>query len=237
MGLADVAPFDPVKKVLGLPRVPSKGLMAMVCADFVDEVSRDTPAPGGGSIAALSGALGAALAAMVANLALGRKGDEDRLLAAAETAQRAKDRLVLAVDEDTSAFNAYMEARRLPQGTPGEKAGREAAMQQGLKAAVAVPWSTAQACFEVLAAADLAMRHGNPASITDAMQGVQMGFAGLRGGIWNVMINLKDITDGAFRAEMQANCAELLARARALAESATAYGDAALEKLHAGGKP
>jgi glutamate formiminotransferase/formiminotetrahydrofolate cyclodeaminase len=208
--------------------------MAMVCADFVDEVSRDTPAPGGGSIAALSGALGGALASMVANLTQGKTKSqeaENSLLAAAELAQKAKDQLMLAVDDDTNAFNAYMDARRLPQGTPAEKAEREAAMQQGLKLAVDVPWSTARACFEVMKAANLAMRHGNPASITDAMQGLQMGFGGVRGGIWNVIINLKDITDEVYNGEMKAKCAGLLAESRALLDEGTAFGDQALERM------
>ncbi len=230
MGLADVAPFEIEKKVLGLPRKLEQSLVGMTCAELVDEVSRDTPAPGGGSIAALAGALGAGLASMVANLAQGKRGpqDEASLLAAAEQGQRLKDQLILAVDDDTNAFNSYMDARRLPQGTAEEKAAREASMQEGLKLAVEVPWATASACLDVMRAADLAMASGNPASITDAMVGVQMGFAGLRGGIWNVIINLKDITDPAFNAEMQSRCARLLADAQALLERAMAYGDGKL---------
>jgi glutamate formiminotransferase/formiminotetrahydrofolate cyclodeaminase len=153
------------------------------------------------------------------------------VLQAAEQGQRLKDQLILAVDEDTNAFNSYLEARRLPQGTPAEKAAREQAMQQGLKLAVDVPWGTAAACFEVMKAADLAMRSGNPASITDAMVGVQMGFAGVRGGIWNVLINLKDITDAAFNAEMRQRCAGLLADARALLDETLAYGDGRLAAM------
>lgn len=234
MGLADVAPFETGKKVLGLPKVYENGLMAMKGADFVTEVSRDTPAPGGGSIAALAGALGAALASMVANLTQGKAKSEEgekALLAAAELAQRVKDHLVLAVDDDTNAFNAYMDARRLPQGTPEEKAAREAAMQKGLKAAVNVPWSTALASFEAMKASEIAMHHGNPASITDTMVGVQMGFAGVRGGIWNVLINLKDITDPTYNAEMKAQCAKLLEEARTLLDRALAHGDTRLEEM------
>ncbi len=231
MGLADVAPFELDKKVLGLPRRVEGGLVTLTVAGLADEVSRDTPAPGGGSIAALAGALGAGLAAMVANLTQGRTRTQaaaDAVLAAAEQGQRLKDQLILAVDDDTSAFNAYMDARRLSQATPAARAAREAAMQEGLKLAVAVPWATAAACLEVMQAADLIMRHGNPASITDAMVGVQMGFAGLRGGIWNVLINLKDITDAGFTTEMETRCAGLLAEARALLEGALAYGDGKL---------
>jgi glutamate formiminotransferase/formiminotetrahydrofolate cyclodeaminase len=211
MGLADVAPFEPEKKVLGLPARSAASL-----ADLADEVSRDTPAPGGGAIAALAGALGAALAAMVANLGQARGA----LRAAAEQGQRLKDQLLQAADEDTAAFNAYLEARRLPQG-----AAREAAMQEGLKRAVAVPWATAQACLEVMRAADQAVAAGNPASVTDALVGAQMGFAGLRGGLWNVRVNLKDIRDPAFTADLEARCRALLAEAQALLEGAVARGE------------
>jgi len=234
MGLADVAPFDLEKKVLGLPARPERALVGMTSADLADEVSRATPAPGGGSIAALAGALGAALASMVANLAQGKTRsplEEAALLDAAEQGQRLKDQLLQAVDQDTDAFNAYLEARRLPQGSAEEKAAREARMQEGLKLAVAVPWATAQACFEVIKAADQAMASGNPASITDALVGAQMGYAGLRGGIWNVLINLKDITDPAFTAELEARCARLLTEARALLEGAVAYGDGKLAAM------
>ncbi len=234
MGLADVAPFEIEKKVLGLPGTYPGGLMAMTCTAFVDEVSRDTPAPGGGSIAALAGALGAALASMVANLTHGKaktREGEAALAQVAERAQRIKDALVLAVDEDSNAFNAYMEARRLPNATPEERAAREAAMQRGLKIAVDVPWATAKACFEAMEASETAMQHGNPASITDTMVGFTLAFAGLRGGIWNVLINLKDIKDPAYVEQMKARCADLLSQARALLARATAHGDARLEAM------
>jgi glutamate formiminotransferase/formiminotetrahydrofolate cyclodeaminase len=234
MGLADVAPFELDKKVLGLPRRVEDGLAAMTVTGFCDEVSRDTPAPGGGSIAALAGALGAGLASMVANLTQGKtrtREAEAAVLAAAEQGQRLKAQLILGVDDDTSAFNAYMEARRLSQATPAAREAREAAMQAGLKLAVEVPWATAAACLEVMRASDLAMRHGNPASITDTMVGVQMGFAGLRGGIWNVLINLKDITDAGFNRDMEKRCADLLAEAEALLAAAMAYGDGKLAAM------
>ncbi|MBK8791839.1 MAG: glutamate formimidoyltransferase [Holophaga sp.] len=199
MGLSDVAPFEIDKKVLGLPKRYENGLMAMKVTDFVTEVSRDTPAPGGGSIAALAGALGASLASMVANLTKSQ-GHSATLQAAAEQAHRVKAALVLAVDDDTNAFNAYMEARRLPQTTAAEKTAREAAMLDGLKIAVNVPFQTAAHSFEAMQAAAVVIEHGNPASITDGMVGVQMGFAGVRGGIWNVLINLKDISDAEYNA-------------------------------------
>jgi len=229
MGLADAAPFEIDKKVLGLPKVYSDGLMAMPVSDFVTEVSRDTPAPGGGSIAALAGTLGASLASMVANLTkVKNQKHGDHLLNAAETAHRVKDALVLAVDEDTSAFNAYMDARRLPQTTDAEKAAREAAMLEGLKSAVSVPFKTAALSFEAMKAAAIVVEHGNPASITDGLVGVQMGFAGVRGGIWNVLINLKDIPDTAYNSDMRSRCEKLLTEARSVLDSALTAGEAKL---------
>ena len=234
LGLNDVAPFEIEKKVLGLPRTYAGGLMDLRGRDLVDEVSRGTPAPGGGSIAALAGSLGAALASMVANLTQGKAGGEAaerELLAAAEKAQRVKDALMLAVDEDTSAFSAYMDARRLPTGTAEEKAHRAAKMQAGLKLAVDVPLRTARLSYEAMETAELAMQHGNPNSITDAMVGFTIAAAGVRGGVWNVLINLKDITDAAYVAEMRPACAALMQQADALLARATRDANARLEAM------
>jgi len=234
MGLDDVAPFEPAKKILGLPKEYASGLMDLRCRDLVDEVSRGTPAPGGGSIAALAGSLGAALASMVANLTQGKAANEaaeQQLLAAAEKAQRVKDALMLAVDEDTSAFSAYMDARRLPAGTDAEKTYRQAKMQEGLKLAIEVPLRTARLSYEAMETAELTMRHGNPNCITDALMGFTIAFAGVRGGIWNVLINLKDITDADLVAEMRPTCAKLLDSASALLARATSEGNVRLEAM------
>jgi glutamate formiminotransferase/formiminotetrahydrofolate cyclodeaminase len=227
MGLGDVAPFEVEKKVLGLPTHDPKALVSMQVHAFADEVSRDTPAPGGGSIAALAGSLGAALASMVANLAQGGPDAEKdaKLIALAERAQVLKDQLMAAVDEDTNAFNAFMDARRLPDGTPDEKARRQAAMQAGLKIAIDVPLATAKASLAALELAGEAARLGKVASITDAAVGAQMAHAGVRGGIWNVVINLKDITDPAYVADMQAQCAALLEQSTAKLAEITGFID------------
>ncbi|OGA32631.1 MAG: glutamate formimidoyltransferase [Betaproteobacteria bacterium RIFCSPLOWO2_12_FULL_64_23] len=234
LGLNDVAPFALETKVLGLPKAYAGGLMDMRCRGLVDEVSRGTPAPGGGSVAALAGSLGAALASMVANLTQGKAASEmaeKQLRATAEKAQRVKDALMLAVDEDAFAFSAYMNARRLPAGTAAEKAHRDAKMQEGLKLAVEVPLRTARLSYEAMETAELAMRDGNPNSITDAMVGFTIASAGVRGGIWNVLINLKDLADAAFVAEMRPTCAKLLAKTDALLARATSDGNARLEAM------
>ena len=221
LGLTDVAPFDVDKKVLGLPTVPAGALVRRTVLDFTDEVSRDSPAPGGGSVAALAGALGAALASMVANLTHGKEGTEGKdaeLARIAEEAQGVKDRLVAAVDADSDAFKGFMEAMRLPQNTAEERAQRTRKMQEGLKAAVDVPWATAEASLAAMRLSRAVVDIGNPKSLSDGAVGVQVGYAGVRGGLWNVLINLKDITDAEYVAHRRAACAKLLAEARVLAE-------------------
>jgi glutamate formiminotransferase/formiminotetrahydrofolate cyclodeaminase len=234
MGLSDVSAFDLRAKVLGLPEYGEKDLVSMKVADFVDEVSRDTPAPGGGSIAALAGSLGAALASMVANLTHGKPGSESkdgRLCELAERTQSIKDELVHAVDADTNAFNSYMEARRLPNASPQDKAIRLQKMQEGLKIAVDVPFRTATLSLEAMEIAHEVAAIGNPNSITDAAVGVQMGLAGVRGGVWNVVINLKDITDSSYCADMRRRCAGLLCRAQELSQANIGYVDGKLEEM------
>ena len=234
MGLGDVAPFEVEKKVLGLPSYDSKALVSMQVHAFTDEVSRDTPAPGGGSIAALAGSLGAALASMVANLAQGGPDAEKdaKLIALAEKAQTLKDRLMVAVDADTNAFNAFMEARRLPEANPEQKTARQAALQAGLKVAIEVPLDTAKTSFAALELAGAAARLGKVASISDAAVGAQLAYAGVRGGIWNVVINLKDISDPGYVAGMQDQCSNLLAQAGdQLAEITTFVDQKLLDRL------
>ncbi len=231
MKLDDVAPFDLEKKVLGLPERPDECLMALPARDFVDEVSRESPAPGGGSIAALAGALGAALASMVANLTVGKEGyegvwkDLDRLAA---RAQRVKDRLVRSVDTDTDAFNAVLEAMRMPQGTAAEREARHEAIQQGYKEASQVPLETARACFEALELAGEVARKGNAASVTDAGVGALMAAAGVESAVYNVKINLPSIEDEAFRDSLSATLDGLVADAHRLRDDVRVY---VLEKL------
>jgi glutamate formiminotransferase/formiminotetrahydrofolate cyclodeaminase len=231
LGLTDVAPFDIDKKVLGLPVIPANALVQKTVVDFVDEVSRDSPAPGGGSVAGLAGALGAALASMVANLTHGKEGTEDRdeeLARIAEDAQRIKDELVAAVDADSDAFSAFMTAMRLPQSTPEEKARRAEKMQEGIKIAIDVPFRTATLSLEAMRLARRVAAIGNANCLSDGAVGAQIAFAGVRGGLWNVLINLKDVTDPAYVAEKRAACDAVLAEARAIETDVGASIDARL---------
>lgn len=225
LGLRDAAPFRLEEKVLGWREPAERALVRMRTDELVHEVSRESPAPGGGSVAALAGALGAALASMVANLAAGRPGYEAAtpdLMAVAEEAQQLKDALLVAVDADTDAFAAFMEAKRLPEGTPDEKAARAAAMLEGLKTAARVPLRTAELGLAAIALAGRAAEKGNPASLSDAGVGAQMAWSAVVGGLLNVRINLRGLSDAAFVAELEARCAAIEGEGRAKVDAVLA---------------
>lgn len=218
MGLRDVAGFDAGKSVLGLPSTDGP-LASMKVNDFADEVSRASPAPGGGSIAALAGALAAALASMVANLSFTKKGMEDlreEMESVALRCQELKDELLRAIDADTEAFNHVLEAMRLPKGSDAERAARDAAIQDGYKLATAVPYETAEACLETMRLCRTMAEKGLTASVSDAGVGALMARAGVLGGVYNVRINLPSITDQAWVDEQAGKLDALLEEADAL---------------------
>jgi glutamate formiminotransferase/formiminotetrahydrofolate cyclodeaminase len=221
MGLNDVAAFDIDKKVIGLP-VHDGPLVKLSIAEFVDEVSRDTPAPGGGSIAALAGALGSALASMVVNLSIG-KGEfdsrYDEMCQLAEKAQKAKDELIRAVDADTEAFNEVIAGLRMAKDTPEQIALRKNAIRTGYKSAAEVPLRTAQVCREVLDLCQAAADIGNQSVMSDAGVGALMAFAGVQGAIHNVRINLPHTKDDAFSGKMDTAMGNLLSESREICEA------------------
>jgi glutamate formiminotransferase/formiminotetrahydrofolate cyclodeaminase len=217
LGLRDVSDFKIEERVLGLPKSNPQDLIELKVNTFVNEVSRESPAPGGGSIAALAGSLGAALTSMVSNLSIGKRGTEtieEELKPIADEAQTLKDLLLIAVDEDTNAFNQYMEACRLPARNEKEKQQKTEAIQMGLKAAVAVPLNTAKISDQVIDLAAVAVEKGNINSVTDAGVGAHIAFTGVKGGIFNVLINLKDIRDKNYIETMIKDCTELESKAK-----------------------
>nr|WP_320132466.1 glutamate formimidoyltransferase [uncultured Holophaga sp.] len=227
MGLRDVSPFELEAKVLGLPKGFEGGPASLKVSEFVLELSRQSPVPGGGSAAALAGAQGAALAAMVANLSQSKSPAPEaavELAGAAEQAHRALDGLLHAVDEDTQAYRAYLAARRLPRSTPEERQVRDWAMEAGLRQAIEVPLRTAEDALGAMAAAAVAIRWGHPAAVTDAMVGLQLAHSGLQGGVWNVQTNLRDLPEAPWRAELAARCRDLLEQGRACLGSALEEG-------------
>jgi len=231
MGLRDVAPFDVEEKVLALPNVEGP-LVLRPTHDFVDEVSRDTPAPGGGSVAALAGALGGALAAMVANLSVGKAEFDDRyadLCALAERAQVVKDDLIRAVDEDTRAFDAVLAGMRMSQDTDQERQERARAIQAGYRSATLVPLTTAERCLEAMELCRDMAGMASPQMISDVGTGALMGHAGLRAAAYNVRINLPHIEDEGFRTEIGRKVDGLLAEAVQIAAQVEERVEAALK--------
>ncbi|MDX2418565.1 MAG: cyclodeaminase/cyclohydrolase family protein, partial [Xanthomonadales bacterium] len=217
----DVAPFDIDKKVIGMP-VPKGSLVNLTISGFVDEVSRDTPAPGGGSIAALAGALGSALASMVVNLSVG-KGEFDsqyeELCLLAEKAQTVKDALILAVDADTEAFNEVIAGMRMAKDTVEQQDLRSKVIRAGYKSAAEVPLKTAKLCREVLDLCQAAANIGNTAVMSDAGVGALMALAGVQGAIHNVRINLPHTKDDEFITTMQAQLGALISESREVCDA------------------
>jgi glutamate formiminotransferase/formiminotetrahydrofolate cyclodeaminase len=220
MGLDDVAPFDPGKKIIEYRVLDrAKGLMGMTCHGFADELSSDSPAPGGGSVAALCGSLSAALSAMVAALTHAKKGFEarreemDRLGC---EGQRLKSFFALAVDEDTAAFNRLLEAMRLPKKSEEERAARKKALEAATWQAIDVPYSVLGRSLEAARLASEVVEKGNPNSLSDA------GVAGLAarlaavGACYNVLINLPGIEDEGKKQERRKSALEILARVEAV---------------------
>jgi formiminotetrahydrofolate cyclodeaminase len=166
--------------------------------DFLSELSSDSPTPGGGSVAALSGALAAALASMVANLTVGKKkyadvqGEIEAVLAKTEGLRLELTQLM---DEDAAAFDKVMVAMKLPKETDEEKAARTEAMQAALVDAAMVPLAVMEKCVEVIGLAQVAAEKGNKNAVSDAGVAALMGRAGAHAAKLNVMINLGWITD------------------------------------------
>jgi glutamate formiminotransferase / formiminotetrahydrofolate cyclodeaminase len=194
LGLRELGAFDPAERVIeyraGLVDGP---LVSMTQRQFVDELSSDSPAPGGGSVAASCAAQAAALVAMVANLTVGKKGYEgvqDRVLAIAEEAQGLKDVLLAAMDRDTAAFDRVMAAFGLPKGTDEQREARDRAVAEATRGATTVPLSVLEHAARVLDLAAEVGAIGNANSVSDAGMAVLCAGAGAEGAYYNVLINL-----------------------------------------------
>ncbi len=222
LGLEDLAPFDPAEKIIEyrLAAGAPPRLVDLPVAGFVHETASESVVPGGGSVAALAGALGAALATMVANLSSHKRGWDDRWEEFSDWAvegKRVGDELLRLVDEDTAAFDAIIAARRLPKGTAEEAAVREAALEAATRRAIEAPLQVMEAAAATLPVLEAMARGGLPSSASDAGVGALLAGAAVRGAHLNVRINVADLDDGG----------EYLERAAAVAEQAAA-GEAAV---------
>lgn len=233
MGLDELAPFDPAKKIIEYQLRDAKKttLVDMTLSAFADLTASEAPAPGGGSIAAYLGSLGAALSTMVANLSAHKRGWDERwaeFSAYAEQGQVLKKQLLRLVDEDTAAFNQVMAAFGLPKTTDEEKKARTAAIQAATKIAVNVPLETMRLAAKVLPLAEAMVKIGNPNSITDAGVGAMCARTAVYGAYFNVAINLGSLKDADFVTAVKAEAEEILAAALAKETEIIALVKAAL---------
>lgn len=200
LGLDELGPFEPNERIIEYRIGAGAGgrLVGMTLSTFTDETASESPAPGGGSIAAAVGALGAALGTMVANLSSHKRGWDERweeFSRVAEEGQRLKTKLLGLVDEDTEAFERVITALGMPKGSPEEQSARRTALEQANREAIEVPWTVMQTAFEVFAILRSMAEQGNPASASDAGVGALCARAAVRGAWLNVRTNVAGLKD------------------------------------------
>lgn len=207
MGLDELYPFEPDKKIIEyiLKDKNKKKLTDRTLKSFADETASESPAPGGGSIAAYTGALGAALGTMVANLSAHKRGWDHRwevFSTAAEKGMQIQQKLLLLVDEDTQAFNKIMDAFSLPKSNEEEKTARIKAIQKATENATRVPLKVMKTAFESFALLKNMAENGNPNSVSDAGVGALCARAAVRGAMLNVLINAGGLSDKTLAGEL-----------------------------------
>jgi glutamate formiminotransferase/formiminotetrahydrofolate cyclodeaminase len=220
LGLNDVTSFHPEEKIIDYAvESDQRSLMALTGTGFVEELSANSPAPGGGSVSALAGALGAALSSMVAALThekkemLDSKPEMDKI---GVEAQALKDRLTFLVDEDTTAFNKVMEANRLSATTDDEKSVKDLAVDVANKYAIEIPMETAEKCFRVIELSNILVEKGNPNSVSDAGVAAEVALAGVSGACMNVLINLPGVEDDDYCGDMRNRVEKIMEKAESL---------------------
>lgn len=194
--------------------------------NFANELASNSPAPGGGSVAALSSALGSALSSMVFNLTIGKKAymeyDDEikkKIDEGVTEAAKLKDEFLALMDEDTDAFNDVMAAFKLPKETEEQKSERSARIQDAYKRATLVPLKVAEKTMRIFELLEMAVKYGNANAISDAGVGALIALAGLEGAILNVRINISGIKDADFAKKVSEKCSELLLNGTAKKEN------------------
>lgn len=220
LGLDDLKPFNPEEKIIEyiLASEEKNPLISMTLSGFTDETASESPAPGGGSIAAYMGSLGAALGTMVANLSAHKRGWDDRWEEFSEWADKGMlyvKSLRLLVDEDTRAFNRVMDAFGMPKNTPEEKHHRKAAVQEATRQATLVPYKVMELALESMEVLEAMANFGNPNSVSDAGVGAMASRSAVLGAGLNVRINAKDLDDRDFALEILGKVEQLELQAKA----------------------
>jgi len=207
LGLDELAPFDPKKKIIEylMEESSQKKLVDMTLSRFTRETASESAAPGGGSISATMGAMGAALGSMVANLSAHKKGWDDRWEEFSEWADKGKicqDELLRLIDLDTEAFNGIMEAFGLPQKNEEDKLKRTAAIQQATRTAMEIPFRVMQVSYESMEVLMAMAKTGNPNSVSDAGVGALAARSAVLGAGLNVRINAGSLTDKEYTTQL-----------------------------------
>jgi len=223
MGLDELSPFKPEEKIIEymLKDKNDSRLVNMPLNDFADETASESPAPGGGSIAAYIGSLGISLGTMVANLSSHKKGWDERweeFSNWAEKGQWYKEELLRLVDADTKAFSAIMHATSLPKGTDEEKKKRATAIQDATKNAIDVPFKVMQLSYDSMEVIKAMAETGNPNSVSDAGVGALCARSAVMGAFMNVRINAGGLDDKEFVNDMLRKGKEIEAKAKAKEE-------------------
>lgn len=221
MGLDDLKPFNPNERIIEYVLEADKGnkLVAKNLVEFANETASESPAPGGGSIAAYAGALGISLATMVANLSSHKRGWDERweeFSEWAEKGQQIKDDLLFLVDEDTNAFNKIMDAFGLAKGSDAEKEIRHQAIQNASKYAIEIPFKVMKRSFDSMEVIKAMAEIGNPNSVSDAGVGALCARTAVMGAYLNVKINAADVEDKIFVEEKLKQGADIEAKTIAL---------------------
>ena len=218
MGLSELYPFKPGEKIIEymLQDKSQSKMVNMPLNDFADETASESPAPGGGSIAAYIGSLGVSLGTMVANLSSHKKGWDDRweeFSNWAEKGQAYKDELLRLVDADTKAFNGIMHAMSLPKGTDDEKAARSKAISEATKFAIEIPFKVMQTSYDSMEVIKAMAETGNPNSVSDAGVGALCARSAVMGAFMNVRINAAGYEDKSFVNDVVSKGREIEAKA------------------------
>ena len=219
LGLDELSPFKTRERVIEymLEDENKKSLINMNLKDFANETSSESPAPGGGSIAAYCGAMGSSLATMVANLSANKRGWDDKWETFSNWAEKGimyQNKLLALVDEDTNAFNNIMNAFRLPNNTVSEKAFRVNQIQEATRHAIKTPFQVMEIALDSMQVIKEMALIGNPNSITDAAVGALCARTAIRGAYLNVQINCKDYKDEIFINKIFDDCKTILAKAK-----------------------
>jgi glutamate formiminotransferase/formiminotetrahydrofolate cyclodeaminase len=226
MGLDDLKPFDPRERVIEylIEDESKKRLVDLTCTGFARETASESPAPGGGSVSAYMGALGAALGTMVANLSSHKAGWDDKWKYFAEWAEKGHaimEEMLYLVDEDTNSFNKILMAFGLPKENEQQKAERSAAIQEATKYATEIPLRTMQVAYSAMELTEAMVKEGNPNSVSDAGVGAIALRSAVFGAYMNVRINSKDLKDRELANSLVAQAQEIFEKALATEQRIT----------------